>query len=222
MTIPEFGEPVAESLAWRLIAELARRHPDRLWVHTETHSIGSEQAFFVDLKSPANPPLGFFGLPGSAAERWAASDRMEWRDAYDGFRDPREWLLEFESMVGLDSPESGLGASTSSSLALRFVGQFLVATLGSRQHWIAGSAGRWHGRANLIPPDVAWPHRNARPHPVEAIYIGERGADQPVAALAPSGDVWTAAGGHFDLESEYKRAGSVTGMVLNVMHAWMS
>lgn len=207
-------------MAWRLISELVRRHPARLWVRTETHSIGSEQAFLVDMDAPSNPPLGFFGLPGSAAERWASGARMEWRDAYDGLRDPRDWLADFEQLIGLDSPPHGLPASTPSSLAIRLTGQFLVSQIGSRHAWIAGGPHRWHNSARFIPAGATWINDDARPYPFEPIFVGHRDADAPVLALSTSGHLWTV-GAEFDLAAEYAVAGSIPALLLRVLLEWM-
>ncbi|MCD9198318.1 TY-Chap2 family putative peptide chaperone [Aeromicrobium wangtongii] len=219
----EFEEHVREAMAWRLIAELVRRHPGQLWVRTEKHSVGSEQAFLINLQDPSSAPLGIIGLPGSTARSWVggAEADMSWREAYEGGRDPRDWLIRFEQMIGLESTVGGLPASTPSSLALRLVGQFLVSSIGARDAWIAGGPRRWKGSDRLIPAGARWTGDDARPYPIEPLFIGQRDEHRPVAALSPSGHMWTADKA-FDLQNEYLEAGSINALLLRTMPRWMN
>lgn len=217
----ELAPYVHEAACWRLIGELARRHPDRFWVSTERHSIGSEQAFLLDEESATLTPLAVFGLPGSAAVPFSGNDRMEWRDAFLETVDPRDWLIEFERLVGLPTSTGGRPPSTRSSVALRCIGPFLQLMVGSRERWIAGSVWRWPTPGPLAQQMTERKESNSQSGQRPDIFIGTTSADYPVIAITPDGSMRAEHAPPRDLFAAYRRTRSLSTTVSDAFGVWL-
>jgi hypothetical protein len=219
--LQELHGATTEALAWKVIAEFVRRHPTRLWVATETHSVGSEQAFVIDMSAPMSH-LILFGLPGENVAIYGdPSKQGSWRAAYDPERDPRDWLAELELAVGLRPDRSGLPASTASSIAIRLVSQFLLANLGARDPWIAGSGRRWSRTPNLVPPEAQWVGKDHPDRPLLPLYVGTARADEPTFAVTPGGEAWLPGGASVNLLDTYRSKTSVTELAVAVLGDWL-
>lgn len=218
MTSPstELPDAVGETLAWQVLAELIRRHPQRLWIETGTHDIGTEQAFILDVDHAEPRLLGYFGLPGSNATALAdTSGPANWRDFYRR-DDPRDWLLEFERAMGLAPPNAGLPASTPRSLAVRWAGAFLRSQVSGRHRWVAGGGHRWGASHSvghsLIPRGARWTGDDYASTPLTPLCLGIED-DHPQFAVTPSGDLYGMDGLIGNLQERHVPGGSMSGLL---------
>lgn len=215
-TSAELPDAVGETLAWQVLAELVRRHPQRLWIETGTHDIGTEQAFILDTRLAEPRLLGYVGLPGTNATALAdAGGPANWRDFYR-LTDRRDWLVQFERAMGLPAPQGGLPTSTPQSLAVRWVAAFLLLQLSGRHRWIAGGAHRWGSchtdEDPLIPEEVRWAGDDDAPTPLTPLHVGIEGG-HPQFALTPSGDLYGRDGSIARLQEIHVPGGSMSRLL---------
>jgi len=140
------AEPTArfrEAVTWRVMAELARRHPGHVSVR-EMHGGGGQYDELRLYPRPAPEGCSFFislNLQGSAhfgrveQEPW----RSFWSD-YVGAEDPKDIVDELERRSGLMSAgghvsESSLPASTPDVLTIRAIASLLAPTAFERERW---------------------------------------------------------------------------------------
>lgn len=209
-----------ETLAWQVLAEIVRRHPGRLWIETATHSIGTEQAYIVEVGTDHTRAVGYFGLPGANATAMVTPGGPDnWRDFYRA-DDPHDWLLAYEHALGLTPPTGGLPASTPRSLAVRWTAAFLRAKIGGRERWIAGGEHRWptisrtwHG---LVPTNVHWVGSNFETGRLGPLFLGvEHG--EPEFALTPDGDLFTTDGAVGNLTDFHRSGNSITQLLAHTV-----
>lgn len=206
------GEGNHETFAWMVLAQLVRRHPDRLWVQTETHSIGSEQAFIIDVSAQEPRAIGFLGLPGANATSYRAPAPESWNDAWLG-DDPAGWIEEFERSLGLTPPTGRLPPSTPSSLALRWVSELLRAQLGGLTPWIAGGEHRWAPATSLAP---AASLAQASTAGLAPLCVGPRD-EEPRHAVTPEGDLWGRSGLIGNLRQLHRDGSSITRLLVETV-----
>lgn len=221
---------IADAVSWRMVAELVRRHPDTLWVLRTFPFDGHYDCLTVVRRStPLDWPairfnrrgshadFGWFGtgVPPAAAEE----SLIRWTD-YLNAEDPRDWLVELEERVGLPRPiGQRQSSSTPSSLAVRWVAQFLSAQVGSRPRWTAWTvidpaASGFAYSFDALPGPGRWVEQQGDDlAAVHGIWFLGTHDGTPHLALSWAGDLWTANGEHLQLGDERRPGESMTSLV---------
>lgn len=218
--------PVAEVLSWRLVSELVRRHPADLWV-LRTYPYDFYDCLSVRrIQEPWSAPTIAVNRNGTHAKvdsfmsypRGDASTIISWTDAIT-VGDPRDWLLRVERTAGLSPPPGALPPSTPSSLALRWIAQFLTIQLGSRRRWTAWTEAdtpRDGGRDSYaqMPAVQEWVRTQKVGQSRYLVwFVGQRQSEQPHYALSAKGDLWSSNGDHSDLLALHRSAGSMVDLI---------
>ena len=124
-----------ESLSWRLITELWRRFPDR-YVLIETHPGGGQ----YDCLSLIEFSNGFRSVldvnrGGGRVHVHCGRNPQSWSDWSDRMlADSCSFLDEIGAAIGLAAPKP-LPKSTPTTIAFRFVCEFLTHTVGRLEQW---------------------------------------------------------------------------------------
>ncbi|WP_109686047.1 hypothetical protein [Branchiibius hedensis] len=133
---------VVEALAWSVAAQLVRRHPLELTVGAGPHTTPNAVTILSD--SPGvTTELGHFD-PFDGYFRDHSNPVLQHVLALSvlGAEDPRERIRTTEERIKLVAPQgSSLPPSTPRSLSIRWIAQFLLIQLGSREHWFARGNG---------------------------------------------------------------------------------
>ena len=227
--------PLEGVLSWRLVAELWRRFPDRFRL-IETHpgggqydclslvTRGPEPVTVLDVNRVGS--LHVTGAGGAAGGSW-----RDWPDRILGSSGP-EFLDEVTRALGLTVPRR-LPASTPSTVAYRFVAEFLTHSVGRREAWECrngycdtsgwggGPREDWFSRLPHVP--VA-----ERP-PRAAAFLGEPAYHYwfllregvPELCLGDDGTAYAGDGAAHDLFGLYRRKRAVwpviTAIALNLL-----
>lgn len=222
---------VADALSWRLVAELVRRHPDELWALRTFPFEGHYDCLSVVRRSsplewPAlrinrkgcHADFSWFGQGEPAAV--AGEQLIRWTDCVNA-EEPRDWLIELESTVGLSKPRSRkLPPSTPASLAIRWIAQFLSVQVGSRPRWTAWTvidpaASAYAYSFDELPGPGGWVEKQGGdPAAVHGVWFVGTHDGTPRLALSWSGDLWSASGKHWHLPTERRSGESITGLVV--------
>jgi len=207
----ELPHATAQALIWRLAAELARRYPDRLWVHPE----GGEMTGIYDNVSVLDVSEGArlvttFNARGSAQA--LGSEVRRWTDAYAADADRASWLEEVARVGGLPPRHGRLPRSSPATLVARYVATFLALQVGSRDDWFATSPARHDDGGLSIAGMAEW----QRSHPEAAPYVVclAMNGDEAALALSIHGDVWRSDGAHVNLSDLHVGGRPVTELVL--------
>jgi len=238
---PQFPRRLAEVTAWRLLTEMVRRHPERLWIrHAPLEGMPYDCLALCDRTTLKGLLLvNRMGTGASVTEdgpavRWTSA----WGDlvdseasvAYWSVGSPesnpfnrvampiRQWIARRESELGLVPPRNNLPASTPSSLALRWIAQFLAVQLASEFPWYSYSGGHdlTERTADLHPHHREWQAaHSAEDHPRVWLLI-RGGEDRARYAVSDTGDLWTQTD-HFQLSREHQSGAGMTQLLVKTI-----
>ena len=217
---------LADAASWHLATQLVRRHPEELWITTPIPFSGLYDLLEVHgLQTPGDHPALSFNRNGAnlSVSRFgsgggADSELLQWQEALY-LEDPRDWIVKVERAAGLRSPSGGLPASTASSLALRWVSQFLWTHLASLRRWTAWTEDRVDIEAgdnpfSRFPQALRWVHSQGGGSARFLVqFVGPADRRAPQFALTAAGDLWDADGPRHHLPSLHQSGGSVTQLV---------
>jgi len=128
-----------ESLSWRLVTELWRRFPDRFLL-IETHPCSGMYDCLTLWSRNANKGVLDVNREGSVhvhgGAQTGAGDHVSWSDWVEKMlaESPDLFLDEVTVALRLPVPKH-LPSSTETTIAYRFVAEFLTHTIGRRERW---------------------------------------------------------------------------------------
>lgn len=237
---PQFPRRLAEVTAWRLLTEMVRRHPERLWIRDAWPIEGVPYDCLALCDRVTLQSLLYVNRTGTGASvntehgpvvRWTTS----WGDLVEseasisywaaGSSEPnpfnqvempiRQWIARREFDLGLEPPQGGLPASTPGSLALRWIAQFLAVQLASEYPWYSYSGGHdlTERSADLHPHHREWQAAHAHDADRPRVWLLVRaGEDRARFGLSDAGDLWTRTS-HFQLPREHKPGAGMTQLL---------
>lgn len=128
------GRQLKEILSWRLVAELWRRFPDRFFL-IETHP-GGGQYDCLSLIDPAEGLSSMLSVNREGSLQLSyGRDPGVWSDWSERMAiNPGDFLNKLCDSLGIDVPQP-LPQSTPSTIAFRFICEFLTHATGRLDHW---------------------------------------------------------------------------------------
>ena len=134
-----FHSQIAEILSWRFVAEFWRRFP-RKFVLIEAHPGGGQYDCLALIKKDQNPKLDVIvnrlGSVRVSNQRLGLNDEVSHSDWMEKmlFRSPLDFLDQVTEDARLVAPKK-LPASTSATIAYRFIADFLAHSTGRLDNW---------------------------------------------------------------------------------------
>lgn len=240
---PQLPRRLAEVTSWRLLTELVRRHPDRFWIRAAWPIRGQPYDCLALCDRTTLGSLLYVNRTGTGAKvntdgggvvRWTSA----WGDLVDaeasaaywcarssepnpfetGEMPIRQWLTRREHELGLEPPRHGLPASSPSSLALRWIAQFLAVQLASEYPWYAYSGGRdlTARLADLHPHHREWQAAHSDEDRPRVWLLTRAGEGRAQYALSDDGDLWTRTR-HFQLPKVHKPGAGMTQLLVKTI-----
>lgn len=160
--------------------------------------------------------VGWLGDPnGGPIEQ---PDLLSWGDPLTA-GDPCDWLLEVERLAGLARGPQGLSPSTPSSLALRWISQFLTINLGARKRWTAWTVVRLGddelGILEAFPAALRWLNGGLDTTRNTLVwFVGHEDKREATYVLSVDGDLWLQDGTCIRLQDEHTSGGSISDLVV--------
>lgn len=127
----------------------------------------------------------------------------------------RQWIARREQDLGLEPPTNGLPASTPSSLALRWIAQFLAIQLASEFPWYtySGTSDLTERSADLHLHHREWQASHPDSERARVWLLIRGGDDRATFGLSDEGDLWTH-DRHVRLAEEHRSGASMTELVV--------
>lgn len=237
-----FPNRISEVTAWRLLSEMVRRHPRHFWIRSAWPVEGLPYDCLCLCDRKTLLPVLMVNRTGSGALVNRSPDDqivMRWTSAWKPTQEAEsakglwpilnptaeagslawdspmiEWIRLRELDLSLAPPTHGLPPSTSSSLALRWVAQFLCIQFGSRRAWYSYCGRDLQGiDMGLHEGHEQWIRQHGEEDLGRLWYLVEGGQRKPTFAVSADGDLWSR-DAHWRLQDEHVPKESMTALIL--------
>lgn len=130
----DYYRQLQEILSWRLVTELWRRFPGRFRL-LETHPGGGTYDTLT-LTDRTESARQLHVNRGGSVHVWGLDENRSWSDWIERMLDdePQIFLDEITQALGRQVVQS-IPASTTTTIAYRFIAEFLTHSIGRREHW---------------------------------------------------------------------------------------